>query len=469
MAIVKPMKHQLQTVAKADKTDILFDMSDPGTGKSASEIFIFDKRRKRDKKSMLIIGPRTILKSAWQDDFQKFAPHLTTTIARAENRAAAFAEDVDVYITNTDAVKWLVKQKPAFFKRFSTLIVDESSAFKHHTSQRSKALNKIKKYFKYRSNLTGTPNSNTICDIWNQVYFLDDGARLGQNFYAFRSSVCVPKQVGPKKEMIQWVDKDGAEEAVFGLINDIVIRHEFDKCVDIPKTHIYTKSFDLSFAQMKAYQQMQATQIALLPKKEQDGMKAWLKGENVPFNAVTAINAAAVRTKLLQIASGAVYESPDKYHVVDLSRYEMVMDMVVERCRPLVFFLWKHQRDELTKLAASMKLRFAVIDGDANDKIRESIMADYQNGMYDVVFAHPKSAAHGLTFTAGNSIIWPSPTYDLEWFSQGNKRQRRIGQKQKTEVITLIAPSTVEEKVYADLMGKDKRMNNLLTLFSEAA
>lgn len=466
----KPMKHQLQTVAKADKTDILFDMSDPGTGKTGSQIFIFAKRHKRDKKCALVIGPRTILKSAWEDDFRKFAPQFKTSIARAENREAAFAADANVYITNTDATKWLVKQKPAFFKKFSTIIVDESSAFKHHSSLRSRALDKIKKHFKYRACLTGTPNSNTICDVWNQAYFLDNGARLGNSFYAFRSSVCVPKQVGPRKEMVDWVDKDGAEEAVFGLLSDIVIRHEFDKCVDIPKTHIYTRFYDLSAAQMKAYQQMEATQIALLPKKEQEGMKAWLKGEDVPFNAVSAINAAAVRTKLLQIASGAVYESTDKYHVIDVSRYEMTMDMVAERNRPLVFYLWKHQRDEMAKLAKAMKLKYAIIDSDASDRVRDSIMNDYQSGMYDVVFAHPKSAAHGLTFTAGNSILWPSPTSDLEWFSQGNKRQRRIGQKLKTEVIVGIARGTVEEtRVYPDLIAKGKRMNNFLTLFAEAA
>ena len=357
-----------------------------------------------------------------------------------------------MYITNTDAVGWLVKQKPAFFKRFSTLIIDEISSFKHSTSQRSKALNKIKKYFPYRRAMSGTPNSNTICDIWNPVQFLDDGKRLGGSFYAFRSSVCVPEQVGPRAEMVQWRDKDGAEEAVFGLIADITIRHEFDKCVDIPKTSINTMSYHMPAKQMKAYQQMEAAQI-LIMKQE----------------VVTAINAAAVTTKLLQIASGAVYESPNKYHVVDTGRYELVMDLVAERKHPIVFFLWKHQRDELTRIAEKQGMRYCVIDGNATDKERTEMMAAYQNGMYDVAFCHPQSAAHGLTFTRGNSIIWPSPTYNLEWFVQGNRRQARIGQKEKTEVITLIAPNTIETKVYARCMEKNARMGNLLSLFAEAA
>jgi SNF2 family DNA or RNA helicase len=376
-----------------------------------------------------------------------------------------------VYITNIDAVKWLVKQKPIFFKKFSTIIVDEVSAFKHHTSQRSKALNKIKKFFKYRSAMSGTPNSNTICDVWNPALFLDDGARLGTSFYGFRSSVCVPEQVGPRREMVQWKDKDGAEEAVFGLLADITIRHEIDKCTDIPKTHIYTKPYHMPKKQMEAYQQMEANQIALLTPERlsTDQARKRLKDGTLSFNTVTAINAAAVTTKLLQIASGAVYESPNKYHLVDTGRYEMVMDLVQERNHPIVFFLWKHQRDEFVRLAESQGLRYCVLDGDATDKERQEIMQHYQAGFYDVAFCHPKSAAHGLTFTKGNSIIWPSPTYDLEWFTQGNRRQARIGQKQKTEVITVLAENTIESKVYERLMAKNMRMGNLLDLFSIAA
>ena len=64
-----------------------------------------------------------------------------------------------------------------------------------------------------------------------------------------------------------------------------------------------------------------------------------------------------------------------------------------------------------------------------------------------------------------SSVIWPCPTYNLEWWKQANKRQARIGQKEKTEVVTLIAPRTIEEKVYDMCMGKNARMSNLLDLF----
>ena len=446
--MIKPMAHQKVSLKIMKKSKRVFDMSCPGTGKTGVQIISFTERRRKGGKALLVLGPKSLLKAAWYNDFAKFAPDMVCSIAYAENRAEAFAVDADVYITNTDAAVWLAKRPKKFFAKFDTIVLDESTSAKHHTSGRSKAINKIKRHFEYRSALSGTPNSNTICDVWNQVNFLDDGHRLGGSFFAFRSAVCAPKQVGPKVNMIKWLDKDGAEEVVFGQIADITIRHKFSDCIDIPETHRYTVQYEMPAKQLKAYRQMEKEAVADLNEK----------------TVISAINAAAVRTKLLQIASGAAYSGPDKYHLVDPGRYELVMDLVEERKHPIVYFLWKHQRDEMVKLAEKRGLCYCVFDGSASAAKREEMEANYQKGFYDVMFAHPKSAAHGLTLTRGTSIIWPSPTDDAEWFAQANKRQARNGQKEKTEIVVVLAPGTVEMKVYENLMSKTGRMQNLLDL-----
>ena len=298
--------------------------------------------------------------------------------------------------------------------------------------------------------MTGTPNGNSITDIWHQVQILDTGKRLGSSFYKFRDAVCIPTQVGRAAQMVKWQDREGAEEAVFGLLSDIVVRHKFEDCVDIPENHQYTVEYDLTPKQTKAYLEMEATQM--------------MSFKNKPV-AVMAINAAAVATKLLQIASGAVYDGVGGYVVVDAARNEMILDLVEQRQHSLVFFLWKHQRDALTTEADKRGINFAVIDGSTSDRDRDEIIKGYQAGVYRVLFAHPKSAAHGLTLTKGTATIWASPTYDLEVFKQGSKRQHRIGQTQKTETIVMIAKGTIEEKVYDLMLAKNARMTTLLDLF----
>lgn len=399
---------------------------------------------------MLVLAPRSLLRSVWVNDIAKFAPQLTVSVADAANRAAAFEADCDVYVTNVDAAKWLAEQKPAFFKRFSELVIDESTAYKHHTSQRSKAMAKIAKHFEYRCCMTGTPNSNSITDIWHQAYILDEGKRLGFSFYKFRDAVCTPNQVGRSAQAIRWVDKDGAEEAVFGLLSDIVIRHKFEDCVDIPPNHRYSIDYDLTPKQMRAYLEMETTQMLLL------------KGKSP---SVLAVNAAAVATKLQQIASGAVYDGTGGCKVIDTARYEMCLDLVEQRQHSLVIFQWKHQRDALVEEATRRGLTFAVLDGNTTDRERDEIVKRFQLGQYRVIFGHPKTVAHGYTLTKGTATIWASPTYDLEHFKQGSKRMHRLGQTQKTETIIVVAKGTIDEKVYAMMTEKDGRMTNLLSLF----
>jgi SNF2 family DNA or RNA helicase len=447
-AALAQMAHQKVSIKHDSKNDIVFDMSDPGTGKTAVRIWAFAARRRKRGGCALILAPRSLLRTAWGNDFAKFAPDMKVSVATAAVRDSAFDTAADAYVTNHDAVKWLAKQKKSFFSKFSELIIDESPAYKHHTSQRSRAAAKIAGHFKHRKLLTATPSSNGICDIWHQVYLLDDGARLGPNFYGFRSTVCTPRQMGNNRNAVQWTDKVGAEEAVFGLLSDIVVRHRFEDCVDIPETHTYEVNYLLEPKQQKAYDTLERDQLMIF---------------NV--SKITAINAAAVATKLLQIASGAVYSSPDKYQIIDRGRYETLIEMASVRKHPLMLFFWQHQRDLLIEEATKRSLTFCVFDGNANDFERAQMVADYQAGKYDLMFGHPQTVAHGLTLTRGTSVIWPGPTYNLEWWKQANKRQARIGQTEKTEVVTLIAPGTIEDKVYAMCQSKDGRMNNLLDLF----
>lgn len=449
-------KHQDFSVKFLSKQPKVFDMSDPGTGKTRVEIDDIANRLKKAHFSVLVLAPKSLLQCAWENDFKKYAPQVICSVATASNRAKAFKEDAHVYITNHDAATWLSKQPASFFRRFKggTLVIDESSAFKHRTSARSKAIAKISKHFSHVRIMSGTPNSNGICDLWHQVYILDGGQRLGKSFFAFRSAVCTPEQTGPMPNMVKWVDKPNAESAVSAMLADIVVRHKFEDCVDIPANHQYSIPYELNKKHMAVYKELETFSIAELRDN----------------TTISAVNGAALYTKLLQTASGAVYNAQGGYSVVDTERYELVLDLVEARKHSIVFFNWEHQRNELLKLAEKRGLRFALIDGTVIRKgERERIVEAYQKGMYDVLFAHPQSAGHGLTLTKGTATIWASPTPNLEHYQQGLKRVHRIGQTEKTETIMLVAKDTIEERVYESLMNKNVRMTTLLEYLKEAA
>lgn len=436
--------HQAETANFVLASPRTFITSDCGTGKTRSVLEAIKERD--DDGKVLIFAPKSILKPAWGNDILKFTPELSFVIANANNRVRAFNQDVKIYITNIDAAKWVSENVD--LSDFSTLVVDESSQIKHRTSARSMSLAAIRKHFDYRILMTGTPNSNTILDLWHQVFILDDGARLGKNFFAFRQSVCSPqiKQLA-SGSFTQWFDKDEAIDAVGDLIRDITIRHKFDDCLDIPPNSVRTVETELSPKLRKQYDNLKADAIIKLNN-----------------TVITAVHAAALMTKLLQLTSGAVYDSEHVQQLISTERYELINQMILEREHTLVAFQWTHQRDELIKLAKKEKISYAVIDGTVNNERRTQVVDDFQAGKYQVLYLHPRAAGHGLTLTRATTTIWASPTHNLEHFVQLNHRFYRAGQTKKTETILITATDTLEEGVYDKLQNKSLKMTSLLEI-----
>jgi SNF2 family DNA or RNA helicase len=397
-----------------------------------------------------VIAPKSILEPAWAKDMKAFAPNIKVSIAYASNRTKAFAIDADMYVTNTDAAVWLSKQPAKFFKRFSHLIIDESTSFKHATSARSKAMAKVATHFKVRRLLSGTATPNSITDIWHQMKILDGGRRLGNSFFQFRASVCTPEQNGPLAQHIKWSDREGAELAVSSLLRDITIRHELRKCIDMPENILYSVPYTLNAKNMAYYQKMEANSIL-----------------EIKAQRVTAVNGAVLYNKLLQIASGAVYDEAGGYVRMDTGRYGLVADVAEARAHSIIFFQWQHQKDMLEKELTARGMSYAVIDGSVSSHAKRNEIVDgFQKGMYRTLLLHPQSTAHGLTLTRATAAIWPSPTVNAEHWIQGNHRHDRNGQTQRTETIVFTAVGTRDEYVFARCKDKTLNMTNLLGEFT---
>ena len=176
--------HQQENVDFIKEVHKGFITDDPGCGKSRSVIEAFDRLRQPDER-MLVLCPKSIMQPSWGDDIESFNPNLTYGVYDTKHKNLAFILGADITIANHDAVKWIAKN-PELLTHFNWLIVDEFTAYKHRTSQRSKALASIRKNFDYRILLSGTPNSNEITDIWHPSLIVNDGELLGTNFFQFR-------------------------------------------------------------------------------------------------------------------------------------------------------------------------------------------------------------------------------------------------------------------------------------------
>ena len=438
--MLRAFSHQKATTAFIQNKSKCLITSDPGTGKTRSVLDAYESGKK-DKGRLLVIAPLSILEASWTEDIKKFTPSLTYVIAYARNREKAFSSDAKIVITNHDAVKWLIKNQ-VHLKDFNTICIDEFTAYKNKDSQRSKALAKLVSNFKYRIGMSGTPNSNTILDLWHPCHLIDDGKRLGPKFYTFRSNVCTSRFNGFANE---WVDKPNAESMVATAIKDINIRYKLEDCIDMPPTSkrvVYTtlpNDIQLEYDMFE--------EDSILYTKEA---------------TINAVHAGAKVKKLLQLCTGAVYDETGSIIKIHKERYNIVMSLIVERRHSLVAFNWRHEREQLVALAEKQNIKYAVIDGQTPANKRGDIVERFQAGQLQCIFAHPQSASHGLTLTKANTVIWSSPTYNAEHFQQFNRRIYRAGQTKRTEVICIAARHTWETEVYKKLEKKLTRMEDLL-------
>jgi len=441
-ATIPPLyKHQQETADFITKNPRAFVTSEPGTGKSRSVIEAFANSKTGH---MLVICPKSIMEAAWGDDIKKFNPELTYRHYELKNKELAFKLGVDITIMNHDAVKWL-SENTHLLRSYDWLVVDESTAFKNRAAKRSKAVRKLAQEFSHRVLLSGTPAPNGICDIWHQALLLDDGDRLGANFYAFRNSVAAPKQVGPSAQMVKWEDKPGAIEAVGDTLRDITIRHKLTEVLDMPKRTLHTMSITLKPSTMKTYEEMK--ELALLELED---------------SAITAVNAAVKAGKLLQICTGAVFDDQGAVMQIHSERYDLVIELINQRKHSVVVCNYRHQFAELIRLADAQNITHAQIHGGIKQADRTKYIQGFQKGDYQVMFLGSTAGAHGITLTKADTLIWASPTYDLEKYLQCNGRIFRAGQDKRTEIICIAAKGTIEEKVYDVLEKKEFESTSLL-------
>ena len=461
--MLQAFEHQKTTTNFIAEQPYCLVTSDPGTGKTRSVLDAFLNTKKENDK-LLVLAPLSILQASWGDDIEKFTPNLTYAIALAANRKKAFQQNTDITITNHDAIKWLL-DNPEFIKNYSMLCIDEFTAFKNANSARTKALLRITRpnikrrppnqnentSWKSIVAMSGTPNSNTICDIWAPALVVDGGIRLGKRFHSFQSQVCTSHWNGFGNE---WKDKEGAELMVAAALKDINIRYKLEDCIDMPEKNVRTMYLDLPPDIQQQYNELEDSSVLYT-------------GEET----INAIHAGARVKKLLQLCTGAVYvpdgEGTTKSIGIHKQRYDLVMSLVAARKHSLVAFNWRHEKDYLVEEAIKQKISYAVIDGSVPSKKRTDAVARFQAGQLQVLFCHPQAAGHGLTLTKANSIIWASPTYNAEHFEQFNGRIYRAGQTQKVEIILIAARHTWEPTVYKKLTSKLARMEELLNILKE--
>ena len=386
---------------------------------------------------VLIIAPKTVAESTWQDEAGKW-DHLSltfsTVMGTAPQRVAALGKEADCYVINRENVVWLCE----FYKfrlPFDMVVIDESSSFKNHQAKRFRALRKCITCFSRVVILTGTPAPNTLMDIWSQMYLLDQGASLGKTISCYREKYFKPGQINGYI-VYNYRLRQGADEEIYKAVEPRVMSLKAADYLKLPERIDNVVKIDLPEPALKKYRKMEKDYIL---KLDED---------------VTATSAAALSNKLLQMANGAVYDDKGGVTNIHGAKLDKLAEIIeVNEGQPiLVFYTYRHDLENLQK-------RFA------NAKILKSSqeMKDWNEGKIDILLAHPASTAYGLNLqTGGHIIVWYGLTWSLELYQQANARLYRQGQDKSVIIHHLVAKGTMDESVMKAIKNKAAGQDALL-------
>ena len=441
----KPYEHQKDTAAFLTSNKKSFCFNEQGTGKTASAIWAADYLMTHGKiKRALVICPLSIMDSAWRNDLFSFAMHRTVDVAYGskEKRQKIINGGAEFVIINYDGVD-IVKDEIAN-GGFDLFIVDEATHYKNAQTKRWKTLNKLIGEKDWLWMMTGTPAAQSPLDAYGLAKLVNP--------------LSVPRFFGSWRDMVMYKytqftykPKETAKDTVHRVLQP-AIRFTKDECLDLPDM-TYTKRFVEMTPQQKKYYET-------LRKK----MVMEVAGEEV-----TAANAAIGLNKLLQISAGAIYTDDGDTVQFDIkSRYQALKEVIDESSQKVLIFVpFKHTIDLLVEKLNSDGISSAVIRGDVSAPKRTEIFARFQSEPHpEVLVIQPQAAAHGVTLTAANTVVWWGPTSSLETYAQANARVHRSGQKHKCTVIQL-AGSSAEKRIYRLL---DERINvhtEMINLYKE--
>ena len=407
-----------------------------GAGKTAITLTaMLEMKREGHAKRWLVVAPKRVCTDVWPVEVAKWAPSLSYSVAvgTSTQRKAALSSSSDIVVVNYDNLDKLPQDLA-----FDGVVFDELTRLKNPSGKRFKAFYKMLDRFPVRWGLTGSFTSNGLEDVFGQCKVVDEkllgrakGAFLQQYF------VCINREFG------DWQPRRGALEQVMARIRPATFVLEPGVYKDkLPPCHVVEMRSDLP--DRAPYEKMKRDFVTEVGKRE-----------------ITALTAAAVTSKLQQMAGGWVYdtvsEASDKAgvfksykyaHWFSTHRFDM-LDEILEGNQQDNTILVYNFVEEL----AQLKTRYPhlwTLDDDRD------VIPKWNEGKIKLLAIHPKSAQFGLNLQYGGcKMIFLTLPWSFTDYEQVIGRLHRSGQTRDVWVYLLITNNTIDDRILTAL--RDKR------------
>lgn len=331
-------------------------------------------------------------------------------------------------------------------------LVHNCTSFKDHKTARFKALAKVRNHpglIERIHLLTATPAAESYAHLFAQMFLLDGGERFGKKITPFLDEFFTLNRYTRTYKL-----RPNAEEQILAKIADICLVMKAKDHLKLAEPQIIRRPITLGDKEMALYDKMASDFVVTLP----DGSE------------VEAETAAALSAKLLQMASGVLYETylDQDIETEDFKKIKKVHhihDHKVDELRQIVedaegspILVAYHWKSSLARLQKAFP-QAVVMDRDGK------CVKPWNSGKIPMLLMHPQSGGHGLNLQHGGHILVIFDLFhSLELFLQLVGRLARQGQKHPVLVYMLTAVGTVDEAVASALKAKEDAQDKMFAM-----
>jgi len=397
--------------------------------------------------SVLIVTKKGLIQN-WRDEIRQHT-YLRARVLDQDRKGNfyGFNSPARLYLTHYEVLRSEAKRFQLFLKtRRVAVFLDESQKIKNPAASLTKTIIGLSGGFARRVIMTGTPIANRPYDLWAQIYFLDHGAALGENFSEFRAEVDLSNDLWRDKARVTKFENVLA--TVFERLRPFSVRETKKTAgVTLPDKQIRTILVDLEDRQAEIYARYRKDLAAIVVREGQpllDDAEEMLKR----------------LLRLVQVAShpalvdDSYRATPAKFPIL-----EQLVAQVTDAGEKII--VWTSFTRNVDWLARELR-EFGTVRVHGKRSIGErnaAISSFKQNPECRVLIATPASAKEGLTLTVANHAVFYDRSFSLDDYLQAQDRIHRISQDKECYVTNLIAVSTVDEWVDVLLAAKSLAAN----------
>ena len=395
---------------------------------------------KTDIDTVLIVTKKTLVLN-WKEELV-FHTHLHPRFLTSNKRDNFFVFNSTsrVIITNFETIPSEKERLKLFCRaRNVAIIIDESAKIKNPDSLLTSSFFELSDFFKKKVIMSGTPSANRPYDMWSQIYFLDKGNSLGDDFDSFRKSTDLPNDSSSSFDYSKILSQ------IFDKINDFAIREtKISANLTLPEKRFFDIWTLFTQEQWVFYNKI----------KDDTKIEIMKNGELIEDDSSQALKRLL---RLLQATSNPRIID-DKFSSKTGKEIELnrLVKQIMARGEKTI--IWTCFVKNVDYLFDKYKDKYGAVRfyGSMSSEERKEAINSFKFGNANIFIATPQSAKEGLTLTVANNAIFYDRSFSLDDYLQAQDRIHRISQERECNIYNIMIRGSIDEWIDSLLKAKGK-------------